>query len=1679
MFGKKTKKLNGKVRRRIRKTTAVVLLISAIVVAAIPVPEAAAAPTGRNAGISLAADSDPVWELGYSVSDNDVTFAKENYTTSIPKVERTDRIFSSADDTYQFAMKTFGTDTTYRAVLLNYRPAPGDSGVLSIPGTLEAYVKYDSASMTSPSVAANGAGQWLYYRQVTEHILEGKINSDGSGWDGIPTTLPTTSWLDGSGSGKPEPKPSLAKSGIGTDNPTAKLTYYEYKYQLCYRKEAGDSDPEWYPNKNYDAVRRFLLTGNEGFSYPKDASPGNYTELTNTIFYDVPDGADAFGVTLPKGSRTDAENIFTPAGVTTDWMNKAPVGYISSQRLDKDEAEKGLWVLGTDETVPFSSSLFGITTLTLPAGFIAIGKNTFSGCTGLTTLDMGQCGQSLKEIGPSAFEGCRSLNKIVWPSTDGVTMIMEKTFKGCEALTEFAIPLDTTKIGDEAFKNCTSLKSVTFNQKLTKLGRNVFENTALETVSFPKDINITSIGRGTFKDCEKLKSVTLPEKVNSPVNYALFQGCSGLQYIDVLNNSTTFTGSVNAFKKDVEKKETETPFYFIGNQTTTCQIYNECLSKSIVFQDRTSKNFILAVKDGSAANVTYLYQIKETGGSKNISLNKLGYEGAGEPRDVVIPGKIGPYTITSIGDNFAENSRKELREKMTSIEIPSTVTAIGAKAFQGCYNLQKVDFKDPGKIVSIADGAFKTQEGAPTGTKVTPLTFYGEIDGALETFRYATKKGNNIDNTSQSTTTYIELCSGAPRFLSVKYNPEADNGNGLVELSGVPHRKNTDYLNAIKEAIDASDSISGGNPTSIGLMDAYKKYLNGEEKTFPYAPDSDVTKLVESAFEIRLPQGVQGIADGVFSSAVNKPEDTQVKKQHYDEEVVLTAQKVPATGINTDVYKVTMKSVEKLGNYAFYGCDNLNEVVMYQSGAAAGEEIGSYAFGKCEALQSVALPYTTSKIGVRPFAADEAMDASKGSSSIQFIKKEPRAAGVEIAGSTEGGNFAYEDGILYGIKGGEKVSVVQVLPSKSGELALVGSKITTIEPEAFMGSRLSILNLQQSGVRALSAYSLAQMENLIKLVLPADCSVLDYAVVDAGTPKTDLMLVGSSGNMVEPYALYSSTEKGNVKHKVQTTAQKGSNLYNLAELYNSKYGWTLPGETPASYLVTFQDDDGAEIKPPCRVEAKSIIKDGYDIDGKLILPTAKEQETFLAKYPKYAGMEISGWTPSYLLSSSITQDVTLIADIKTPPSPPAAPTTYTVTFIIDADNPIWATRTVEEATPMKKEDLPKDPGASRSGKKFIGWSNADGIKLTNKIYDNVSFVANYEGGVTAVGGGNTNTNTNSGANNNNSTNNNGTGTNNANQTLYTLTVVNGSGSGSYTADTMVTVAAYTPNPGYEFYSWTSSESDTDFSSKTLAAAAFKMPAKNLTVTANYRTKSETGNSITSKRTQGTVTSAPASNTGTTIGGTNNNNNGNNNGNAGNNAGTTGDSATDVQMYRPGISNGDVASATVNGSTDNFVVRVTEDGQATAAVAEALRNEYGSLENIRYFAMDISLYDETGTQKITDTSGLSVTTTIPIPDELRQYAGNNKVAAVTGGNNLDKLNTRFTTVNGVPCVTFTATHFSPYTIYVNTGNLLSGGYDATPKTGDGIHPKWFLAAGLALFSAVLFLKKDKRLGLGTA
>lgn len=65
------------------------------------------------------------------------------------------------------------------------------------------------------------------------------------------------------------------------------------------------------------------------------------------------------------------------------------------------------------------------------------------------------------------------------------------------------------------------------------------------------------------------------------------------------------------------------------------------------------------------------------------------------------------YLVTSIGEgtfHFGGGEEKIVRERITSIEIPGSVTSIGDKAFAGCIRLTSI--KIPNSVTSIGEQAF-------------------------------------------------------------------------------------------------------------------------------------------------------------------------------------------------------------------------------------------------------------------------------------------------------------------------------------------------------------------------------------------------------------------------------------------------------------------------------------------------------------------------------------------------------------------------------------------------------------------------------------------------------------------------------------------------------------------------------------------------------------------------------------------------------------------------------------------------------------------------------------------------------------------------------------------------------------------------------------------------------------
>ena len=76
----------------------------------------------------------------------------------------------------------------------------------------------------------------------------------------------------------------------------------------------------------------------------------------------------------------------------------------------------------------------------------SIGGNAFYGCSGLTSVIIGN---SATSIGNYAFYGCSSLTSVTFPNS--VTSIGKSAFSNCTGLTSVTIPESVTNIGDYAF----------------------------------------------------------------------------------------------------------------------------------------------------------------------------------------------------------------------------------------------------------------------------------------------------------------------------------------------------------------------------------------------------------------------------------------------------------------------------------------------------------------------------------------------------------------------------------------------------------------------------------------------------------------------------------------------------------------------------------------------------------------------------------------------------------------------------------------------------------------------------------------------------------------------------------------------------------------------------------------------------------------------------------------------------------------------------------------------------------------------------------------------------------------------------------------------------------------------------------------------------------------------------
>lgn len=128
---------------------------------------------------------------------------------------------------------------------------------------------------------------------------------------------------------------------------------------------------------------------------------------------------------------------------------------------------------------------------------LSIAPNSFKDYTNLVWLEV----NCIKEIGSSAFEGCKSLSML---KNNGwsISKIGNCAFKNCSSLADIVSSRSIEYIGDEAFSGCKRLNSEDI-RGMTHIGEKAFEDCeSMTLLGIGRDV--TEIGAGAFDGCKNL-----------------------------------------------------------------------------------------------------------------------------------------------------------------------------------------------------------------------------------------------------------------------------------------------------------------------------------------------------------------------------------------------------------------------------------------------------------------------------------------------------------------------------------------------------------------------------------------------------------------------------------------------------------------------------------------------------------------------------------------------------------------------------------------------------------------------------------------------------------------------------------------------------------------------------------------------------------------------------------------------------------------------------------------------------------------------------------------------------------------------------------------------------------------------------------------------------------------------
>ena len=414
--------------------------------------------------------------------------------------------------------------------------------------------------------------------------------------------------------------------------------------------------------------------------------------------------------------------------------------------------------------------------------------------------------------------------------------------------------------------------------------------------------------------------------------------------------------SFNSFAHDIEVVNADgIPIYYIWNTDKTELAVSYRGSKYFTYSNEYSDNVVIpesVTYEGKNYNVTSIgeFAFYNCSGLSSVVIpnSVISIGGAAFCGCIKLDSISIPWNVNYIGAMAFENcsslskitipnrvktiksSTFEGCSRITSITIPDSVTSIGSSAFRNCSSLTSIIIPD--SVTSIGNSAFygcKNLISASLGNKVTSIS--DRLFGGCEKI------------------TSFTIPNSVTKIINKAFDG-CSNLKTVVIGSGINSIATSAFDNT---NIDKIIWLSGTPPSGYNSVRGKINYVSSKE--YSSLSNTVIYPFLSSFFEM------EGLGYVPMS-----PEENDCAVINY-------SNRKESIRINENVYYDGISyCISSIGDYAFYGCSELNMVDIPNSVTYIGEQ----AFYDCSCLDSVTIPNSVTSIS---------SDAFQGCTGIKYL----------------------------------------------------------------------------------------------------------------------------------------------------------------------------------------------------------------------------------------------------------------------------------------------------------------------------------------------------------------------------------------------------------------------------------------------------------------------------------------------------------------------------------------------------------------------------------------------------------------------------------------------------------------------------------------------------------------------